>query len=89
MPPMPGFFFFFFFLIDVLIDFIKFDFFFCGYRLKLVAPVIVAHGLDYERGKFKGKLERGTITTAKTEVFHSNLDLLNFAIIIFNTHCCF
>jgi hypothetical protein len=30
--------------------------------------VVRDHGIDYERGKFQGKLESGTITLARTEV---------------------
>jgi hypothetical protein len=38
-------------------------------RLRLLAPVVSEHGLDYERCKLQDKLNAGTITLARTEVF--------------------
>jgi hypothetical protein len=35
-------------------------------RLRLIAPVVRDHGVDYERGKFQEKLDRGAITTERT-----------------------
>ncbi len=35
-------------------------------RLRLISPVIVDHGVDYARGKFKDKLDAGTVTLANT-----------------------
>lgn len=37
-------------------------------RLRLIAPVIMDHGIDYERGKFQDKLNDGSLTLARTEV---------------------
>ena len=37
-------------------------------RLRLIAPVIKDHGIDYERGKFQDKLKDGTLTMERTEV---------------------
>ena len=37
-------------------------------RLRLIAPVIQDHGIDYERGKFQDKLNDGSLTLARTEV---------------------
>ena len=37
-------------------------------RLRLIAPVIKDHGMDYERGKFQDKLNDGTLTLQRTEV---------------------
>ena len=37
-------------------------------RLRLIAPVIENHGLEYERSKFAEKLENGTLTLERTEV---------------------
>jgi hypothetical protein len=37
-------------------------------RLRLIAPVIKDHGVDYERGKFQDKLNDGSLTTERTEV---------------------
>lgn len=41
-------------------------------RLRLIAPVIMDHGVEYERNKFQDKLNDGTMTLARTEVctFH-------------------
>ena len=35
-------------------------------RLRLISPVIVDHGIDYERGKFQDKLNDGTLTLEHT-----------------------
>ena len=35
-------------------------------RLRLIAPVIRDHGVDYERGKFQDKLNDGTLTLQRT-----------------------
>ena len=35
-------------------------------RLRLIAPVIKDHGVDYERGKFQDKLTAGTLTLERT-----------------------
>jgi hypothetical protein len=35
-------------------------------RLRLIAPVIRDHGIDYERGKFADKLRDGTLTLERT-----------------------
>jgi hypothetical protein len=35
-------------------------------RLRLIAPVIKDHGIDYERGKFQDKLRDGTLTLERT-----------------------
>ena len=35
-------------------------------RLRLIAPVIRDHGVDYERGKFQEKLDAGTLTIERT-----------------------
>ncbi len=35
-------------------------------RLRLIAPVIREHGLDYARGKFADKIRDGTLTTDRT-----------------------
>jgi hypothetical protein len=35
-------------------------------RLRLIAPVIKDHGIDYERGKFQDKLNDGTLTLERT-----------------------
>ena len=37
-------------------------------RLRLVAPVVRDHGVDYERGKFQDRLDDGTLTLERTEV---------------------
>ena len=37
-------------------------------RLRLIAPVIKDHGIDYERGKFQDKLSEGTLTLERTQV---------------------
>ena len=37
-------------------------------RLRLIAPVIKDHGVDYERGKFQDKLDNGTLTLERTQV---------------------
>ena len=37
-------------------------------RLRLIAPVVQAHGQDYECGKFLEKLGNGTVTLDKTVV---------------------
>jgi len=36
-------------------------------RLRLIAPVIKDHGIDYERGKFQDKLNDGTLTLERTQ----------------------
>ena len=38
-------------------------------RLRLLAPVVCEHGLDYERCKLQDKLNAGTITLARTEAW--------------------
>ena len=35
-------------------------------RLRLIAPVIKDHGIDYERGKFQDKLSNGALTLERT-----------------------
>ena len=35
-------------------------------RLRLIAPVIKDHGIDYERGKFQDKLRNGSLTLQRT-----------------------
>ena len=40
-------------------------------RLRLIAPVIKDHGIDYERGKFQDKLNDGSLTLERTEVSDS------------------
>ena len=37
-------------------------------RLRLIAPVIKDHGIDYERGKFQDKLNDGSLTLERTQV---------------------
>jgi hypothetical protein len=37
-------------------------------RLRLIAPVIKDHGIDYERGKFQDKLKDGSLTLERTTV---------------------
>ena len=37
-------------------------------RLRLIAPVIKDHGVDYERGKFQDKIADGSLTLERTEV---------------------
>ena len=37
-------------------------------RLRLIAPVIRDHGLDYERGKLQDKINNGSLTLERTEV---------------------
>ena len=37
-------------------------------RLRLIAPVIKDHGLDYERGKLQDKIKDGSLTLERTEV---------------------
>lgn len=37
-------------------------------RLRLISPVIRDHGIDYERGKFRDKLNAGELTLDRTEV---------------------
>ena len=37
-------------------------------RLRLIAPVIKDHGVDYERGKFQDKLRDGSLTLERTQV---------------------
>lgn len=36
-------------------------------RLRLIAPVIKDHGIDYERGKFQDRLDKGTLTLDRTQ----------------------
>jgi hypothetical protein len=36
-------------------------------RLRLIAPVIKDHGIDYERGKFQDKLNDGSLTLERTQ----------------------
>ena len=36
--------------------------------LRLIAPVVKDHGVDYERGKFQDKLNDGSLTLARTKV---------------------
>ena len=38
-------------------------------RLRLIAPVIKDHGVDYERGKFQEKLDEGALTLERTEAW--------------------
>ena len=38
-------------------------------RLRLIAPVIKDHGVDYERGKFQDKLAEGALTLERTEAW--------------------
>lgn len=38
-------------------------------RIRLLAPVIQDHGLDYERGKFQAKLDAGTVTLERTRAW--------------------
>lgn len=38
-------------------------------RLRLIAPVIKDHGIDYERGKFQDKLNDGTFTLERTQAW--------------------
>ena len=40
-------------------------------RLRLIAPVIKDHGIDYERGKFQDKLNDGSLTLERTKVWIS------------------
>ena len=43
-------------------------------RLRLISPVIKDHGIDYERGKFKAKLDNGTLTLDRTKIwFHNSI----------------
>ena len=37
-------------------------------RLRLIAPVIRDHGVDYERGKFQDKIDDGSLTLERTQV---------------------
>ena len=37
--------------------------------LRLIAPVVRDHGIDYERGKFQDKLNDGSLTLARSEVW--------------------
>lgn len=36
-------------------------------RLRLIAPVIKDHGIDYERGKFQDRLNDGSLTLERTQ----------------------
>ena len=36
-------------------------------RLRIIAPVVKDHGIDYERGKFQDKINDGTITEERTK----------------------
>ena len=38
-------------------------------RLRLIAPIISDHGMDYERGKLKDKITAGTLTLEKTKAW--------------------
>lgn len=38
-------------------------------RLRLIAPVIREHGIEYEQGKFQGKLNDGTLTLQRTQAW--------------------
>jgi hypothetical protein len=38
----------------------------CFYSLRLIAPVLKNHGVDYERGKFNEKLASGSVTMSST-----------------------
>ena len=38
-------------------------------RLRLIAPIIKDHGIDYERGKMKDKLNDGTLTLERTKAW--------------------
>ena len=37
-------------------------------RLRLISPVVAEHGISYEQGKFKGKLNDGSLTLDRTMV---------------------
>ena len=39
-----------------------------GCSLRLIAPVIKDHGIEYERNKFQDKLNDGTLTLERTQV---------------------
>ena len=41
-------------------------------RLRLIAPVIMDHGIDYERGKFQDKLKDGSLTVERTTKWIDN-----------------
>jgi len=43
-----------------------------NHRLRLIAPVIRDHGIDYERGKFQDKLNAGALTLTKTKAWIRN-----------------
>jgi hypothetical protein len=38
------------------------------HSLRLIAPIISDHGVDYERGKFQAKLSNGSLTLERAEV---------------------
>lgn len=38
-----------------------------GCSLRLIAPVIKDHGIEYERNKFQDKLNDGTLTLERTQ----------------------
>jgi len=40
-------------------------------RLRLIAPVVKDHGIEYERGKFADKIASGHLTTERTKVLFS------------------
>lgn len=40
-----------------------------GRRLRLIAPVIVTHGIKYEQDKFIEKLENGSLTLVNTKLY--------------------
>lgn len=42
---------------------------YCVCSLRLISPVIKEHGIDYERGKFQDKLDNGSLTLQRTEVW--------------------
>ena len=36
--------------------------------LRLIAPVVRVHGVEYQQGKFKAKVENGTYTLERVKV---------------------
>jgi hypothetical protein len=49
-------------------------------RLRLIAPVIRDHGIDYERGKFTDKLRDGTLTLERTAEWFTHVINANDAL---------
>ena len=39
--------------------------------LRLIAPVVRVHGVEYQQGKFKAKVENGTYTLERVKVIFS------------------